>query len=285
MRLAALLLGFVFTLAAQDWKTAADLPGVDWMGVSPAQKQIALKVLRDLSCTCGCSMKTAQCRIEDPACSQSRGLAMIAVDAARQNKSEAAIRELIENSELARQARDHDRILLDPVEISVDGAPAKGPANAKITLVEFSDFQCPFCSVAVAKLNAVLQKYPNDVRLVFKQFPLDSHSTARFAAAAALAAHAQGKFWPLHDRMYAGFRQLSRENILGWAKELGLDPAKLAADADAPRTAAAVERDYLEGQKAGVEGTPTVFINGKKYQGALDLAAIGPVLEAELKGQ
>ncbi len=285
MRLPVAFLVCVFACTAQDWKSATDLPGVDWMGVSPAQKQIALKVLRDFSCTCGCSMKTAQCRIEDPPCSQSRGLAMIAVDAARQNKPEAAIRDLLENSQLARQARDRNRILLDPVQISIAGSPAKGPANAKITLVEFSDFQCPFCSVAVAKLNAVLQAYPNDVRLVFKQFPLDSHSAARFAAAAALAAHAQGKFWPLHDRMYAGFRQLSRENILGWAKEVGLDPAKLEADADAPRTAAAVDRDFMEGQKAGVEGTPTVFINGKKYQGALDLPAIGPVLEAELKSK
>jgi protein-disulfide isomerase len=281
---ALLLLLLLTSLAgAQDWRTAADLPGADWTGLPPRQKQAALQALREFDCTCGCGMKTAQCRIEDPPCAQSRELAAMAIEAAKQGKSEGAILDSLAGSPLARQARERNRILLDPVAIPIDGSPSKGPAGARITLVEFSDFQCPFCAAAVAKLNAVLKAYPNDVRLVFKQFPLDSHSKARFAAAAALAAHAQGKFWPLHDRMYAEFRRLTRENILAWAKELGLDAEKLAADAGAASTAAAVERDYADGEKAGVDATPTVFVNGKKYQGTLDLAAIGPVIEAELR--
>jgi protein-disulfide isomerase len=192
---------------------------------------------------------------------------------------------VLESSTLAQRAAMRSRTLLDPVEIPISNAPAKGPANARITLVEFSDFQCPFCSVAASKLNAVLQAYPRNVRLVFKQFPLESHSNAALAAAASLAAQAQGKFWPLHDKMYAEFRRISRPNILAWAKELGLDPVKFAADMDAPRTRAAVERDVSDGIKAGVEATPTVFINGKKYQGSLDLTALRAVIDVELRGR
>ena len=209
----------------------------------------------------------------------------MAVEAARQGKAEAEIRKVLEGSSLAIQARQRDRILLDPVEIPISGAPFKGPAAAKVTIVEFSDFQCPYCAVAVGKLNALLQAYPLDVRLVFKQFPLEIHSAAALAAAASLSAHSQGKFWPLHDRMYADFRHLSRANILEWAKELGLDLSSFQASMDSAKTKAAVQRDMNDGLRAGVQGTPTVFVNGKKYQGPLDVAAFRTVIEAELKGQ
>jgi protein-disulfide isomerase len=139
--------------------------------------------------------------------------------------------------------------------------------------------------VAVVKLNQLMQAYPHDVRLVFKQFPLEIHSAAELAAAAALAAHAQGKFWPLHDKMYAGFRQLSRANILAWAKEVGLNPVRFESDMDSAKTHAAIERDMDDGMRAGVQGTPTVFVNGKKYQGSLNLDVFRTVIEAELKGQ
>ena len=102
----------------------------------------------------------------------------------------------------------------------------RGPADARITIVEFSDFQCPYCAAAATKINDLMKQYPNDVKLVFKQFPLDIHGQARLAAQASLAAHAQGKFWELHDRMFANFRRLNRESILLWAKEAGVDAAR-----------------------------------------------------------
>jgi len=285
MRIAAGLMLVAVLGLAQDWRTASELPGVSWEGLSPAQKTAALNVIRGFDCTCGCNMKVAQCRIEDPPCGQSRALAAMAVAAAKQGKSEAGIRQVLEASNLVIQARQRNRILLDPVSIPIAGAPFKGPANAKVTIVEFSDFQCPYCAAAVAKLNALLQAYPHDVRLVFKEFPLERHSAAAMAAAAALSAQSQGKFWPMHDKMYAGFRRLNRANILGWAKELGLDPARFQAGLDSASTQAAVQRDLNEGLRAGVQGTPTVFVNGKKYQGSLDLNVFRTVIEAELKGQ
>jgi protein-disulfide isomerase len=285
MRIIAGLL-FVAALGfAQDWRTATELPGVSWDGLSPAQKTAALNVIRGFDCICGCNMKLAQCRIEDPPCGYSRALAAMAVEAAKQGKSEKGIRQVLEGSNLVIRARQRNRILLDPVEIPITGAPSKGPAEAKVTIVEFSDFQCPYCAVAVGKLNALLRAYPNDVRLVFKQFPLEIHSMAALAASAALSAHSQGKFWPMHDKMYAEFRRLSRSNILEWAKELGLDPAKFQASMDSAVTQTAVQHDMEDGIRAGVEGTPTVFVNGKKYQGSLDIDAFRTVIDAELKGQ
>jgi protein-disulfide isomerase len=271
---------------SQDWKTARELPGVSFEGLTADQKVVALNAMRAFDCTCGCSMKVAQCRVEDPPCSHSSALAAMAIAAAKAGKPEAEVLKVLEESNLAKAAKQRNRILLDPVEIPIAGSPSKGPAQAKITLVEFSDFQCPYCAIAVGKIYEVLNAYPRDVRLVFKQFPLEEiHSTAALAAAAALSAQAQGKFWPLHDKMYSEFRQLSRANILAWSKDLGIDPVKLQAGMDSPATHAAVERDINEGLQAGVQGTPTVFVNGKKYQGSLDFDAFRTVIEAELKGQ
>jgi protein-disulfide isomerase len=279
MKLAlTLCLGLLLT-AQEPWRTATDLPGVNFTGLSAAQKKQVLTVLRESSCPCGCQMQLARCRVEDPACGQSTALAKLAVEAAKSGKDVA--REIAESA-LVKAAANRNRVLLDPVAIATEGAPFKGPATAKITLVEFSDFQCAFCIRAVGQLNEVLKAYPNDVRLVYKQFPLDSHSQARVAAQASLAAHAQGKFWPLHDRMYAQSRLINRARILAWAKELDLDLPKFTAVLDAKATSQSVERDIDEGNRIGVEGTPTLFINGKKYQGSLDPGVLIPLLAKEM---
>ena len=269
-------------MLAQDWKSATELPGVDFTGVSAAKKAEVLQVLREFGCPCGCPMQLAQCRVEDPACSQSTTLATVAVDAAKAGKD---IRKALAASPLIKSAGDRNRMLLDPVQISIAGSPAKGPANAKITIVEFSDFQCPYCIKAIGHLDAALKAFPKDVRLVYKHFPLESHGQARMAAQASLAAEQQGKFWPMHDRLYAQSRQISRMNVLNWAKELGMDMPKFVAALDSAAVKGQVDRDVKEGDRIGVQGTPTVFVNGKKYQGALDPGVFLPVLTKELTGQ
>ncbi len=279
MKLVVLLL-LGLTLAAQEkWRLATDLPGVDFKGLTAAQKQKVLVALREAGCPCGCQMQLARCRVEDPACGQSTELARIAVAAIRAGED---IKSALANSPYVKAAASRNRVLLDPVKIAIDGAPSKGPADARITLVEFSDFQCPFCIRAVGQLEAVLKAYPQDVRLVYKQFPLDNHGQARVASQASLAAHAQGKFWLLHDRMYAQSRQINRANILMWAKELGLEMGSFTLAMNATATSQAVEQDLAEGGRIGVEGTPTLFINGKKYQGSLDPEVLLPILAKEL---
>jgi len=277
----SLLLGGTVFLWAQDWQTATDLPAVDFTGLSVPLKNRALHAMRAEDCSCSCGMKLAECRVKDPNCAYSRGMTASIVDSIKAGKSEAAA---IADAKASRFGhRPEPKLLDDPVPIPTIGSPVMGPENARITLVEFSDFQCPYCSKAVEKINAVLKAYPKDVKLIFKQFPLDSHSQAQISAQAALAAHEQGKFWQLHDKMFANRTTLSRKNILAWAGQLGIDIKRFEADMDSPATTKTVARDLADGEKAGVEGTPTLFINGQRYNGDLGLDAIRPVIEGEFK--
>jgi protein-disulfide isomerase len=148
-------------------------------------------------------------------------------------------------------------------ELPVLNSPVKGPANAPVTFTVFSDFQCPYCSRLVPFLDQVLASNPATVRVVFKQFPLRMHNMALPAALASLAARDQGKFWPMHDLLFANSGQLSDEKIRSLAQQAGLDLARFDRDRNAPRLRDEVLRDQGLGQQAGVQGTPTVFINGK----------------------
>lgn len=148
-------------------------------------------------------------------------------------------------------------------ELPVLNSPAKGGADAPVTLTVFSDFQCPYCSRVVPFVDEVLAKNPGKVRIVFKQFPLRMHNFALPAALASLAAREQGKFWPMHDLLFANFNQLSEEKIRALAKEAGLDLARFDKDRTAQKLRDEVLRDQGLGQQAGVQGTPTVFLNGK----------------------
>jgi protein-disulfide isomerase len=222
-------------------------------------------------------MKMAQCRVEDPGCSVSRGLAGVIADAIKSGKKE--------NEALAAAAASKytPKLLSPPVLIPTDGAPVTGPANARITLVEFSDFQCPYCAKAVGRIDAVLKAYPTQVRLIFKQFPLSNHPQASISAAAAVAAHQQGKFWEMHNALFANREKLSRKTILELAANLKLDMKRFTTDLDSPQIKEVVKRDAADGDKADVDSTPTVFINGQKYNGSLEFDAIKPVIDAELK--
>lgn len=280
MRLVVLALMLASALSAQSWQSAKDVPGVDLIGLNPDQRSAALKILREESCNCGCMMKIGECRFKDPQCGYSRALAAAVVKDLKAGKSIDSIREML--VERAKQAPAARKVLEDPVPIPTAGDPSRGPANAKVTIVEFSDFQCPYCSLAAPKMVALANAYPNNVRLVFKQFPLDMHSRARSAARASLAAHAQGKFWPMHDRLFANFRHLTDENILKFAGESGLDMAKFKADLASNKFDTVVDREVEQGLQAGVMGTPTIFINGKRYNGATEPEILKPIIEAEL---
>ena len=261
-----------------DWKKVDAPPGVDFSGLSKAQRGAVLAVIRSEPCACGCEMKVAECRVKDPACGNSRRLASFAIRDAAAGKAESAIR-----ADLDKYKKEPPPVLEAPVKLSIAGAPFKGPAEAKVTIVEFSDFQCPYCAKAAVEAAQVVQKFPKDVKLVFKQFPLEDHSQAALAAEASLAAQAQGKFWPLHDRMYANFRQINRANIFTWATQAGLDMTRFKADLDSHKYAARVHAEEQEGEVAGVEGTPTFFINGKRFNGVFEVSAIAPIIADELK--
>jgi protein-disulfide isomerase len=200
------------------------------------------------------------------------------VTMASSGKSKEAVRE-----ELLKFAAAPENLLDDPIKIATDGDPVRGPASAKVTIVEFSDFQCPYCAKATVEVTQILNKYPKDVRFLFKQFPLDIHSQAAVAAEASLAAQAQGKFWEMHDKLYANFRSISRVNILAWAREVGLDVTRFKTDLDSHKYLARVTAEEKQGEDAGVVGTPTFYINGKKLNSSFEFAIIEPVIQAEMK--
>jgi protein-disulfide isomerase len=277
-RAGLLLLLAVLCFAEEAWQTAATLPGVDLSGLSPAAQKAALAILRSEGCNCGCNQKIAECRMKDQSCGTSRRLAGFVIQELNAGKSAEVAR-----ADLHKFAAEPPPVLEKPVKLSIAGDPMKGPADARVTVVEFSDFQCPYCAIAVGEANKLLQKFPKDVRLVFKQFPLDIHSQAAMAAEAALAAQAQGKFWELHDRMYANYRAISAPRILAWGQEIGLDMNRFRADLTGRKYAARVAAEEQEGEKAGVEGTPTFFLNGKRFNGVFDLETVAPLVAEELK--
>jgi protein-disulfide isomerase len=265
-----------------DWMRETNLPALKTAGLNAEQKAALLKLLREESCSCPCTMKVAECRVKDPACRDSRSLATIAADEFRSGKSATQVRALFRNTAELKARRE--ALANAPVEIPIGNSPVKGPANARVTIVEFSDFQCPYCRVAAKKAYDVLALFPNDVRLVFKQFPLDeSHPQAVLAAEASLAANAQGKFWPLHDKMFANPRIISKDKVIAWAGELGMDVAKFTQDITTGKYKAQVNKEKMEGVNAGVSGTPTFYMNGRLVQGDIEPAEMKPLIEAELK--
>jgi protein-disulfide isomerase len=268
-------------LLAQEWKTATNLPGVDFSSLSPKEKAEALKILREEGCSCGCGMKMAQCRMEDPACSYSSGLASVVVQALKDGKTPDQAIQMARTSKFG--AQHEAEVLEDPVKIPVAGSPVTGPMDAAVTIVEFSDFQCPYCIQAVPELEAMLKVYPKQVKLIFKEFPLEIHSDAYRAATAALAAQKQGKFWEMHYALFDHHDNLSLQSILKIAQDLKLDIPRLQKDMESKEIHDVVAKDLQDGTTAGVEGTPTIFVNGQRYNGKIQLAQLRQLVEAELK--
>ena len=168
------------------------------------------------------------------------------------------------------------------VEVAATG-PAKGPANAPVTIVEFSDFQCPFCSRVNPTLAQVREKYGDKVRIVFRQFPLSFHQQAQKAAEASLCAADQGKFWELHDAMFADPQALGVDQLKTKAAGLGVNAEQFNQCLDSGKHAATVQADLKAGSEAGVNGTPAMFINGRFVNGAVPFEQITPIIDDELR--
>lgn len=172
---------------------------------------------------------------------------------------------------------------LEPIRVEVaTTGPSKGPANAPVTIVEFSDFQCPFCSRLTPTLKQVEEKYGDKVRIVFRQYPLPFHQNAQKAAEASLCAADQGKFWEMHDAMFAHQDALGVDQLKAKAAELGLNAEQFNSCLDSGKTAATIQADMKEGSSAGVNGTPAIFINGRFISGAVPLEQITSVIDDEL---
>jgi protein-disulfide isomerase len=171
-----------------------------------------------------------------------------------------------------------------PVRVDTSGSPAQGPEDAKVTMVEFVDFECPFCGrYARDTLPQLRRDYGDRVRYVSRQFPLDIHPNAPGAARAAVCAHEQGRYWQLHDLLFARQEALGSRNLAGYVREAGLDMSRYSTCLRSAATRARVERDLEDGRRYGVTGTPTFFIDGRVIRGAQPYAQFKAQLDAALE--
>jgi predicted DsbA family dithiol-disulfide isomerase len=188
---------------------------------------------------------------------------------------------------IARLYRDYEvKSFIEPERtlVATEGQPSKGPAGAPVTLVEFADFECPYCGSLFPTLQKIEADYKDKLRVVYVQFPLVSiHSHAEKAAEASLCANEQGKFWQMHDAMFSDQANLTVDDLKQKAAHLDLNGEKFNACLDGGKSLAEIRSDLTEGVQAGVSGTPAMFINGRFLQGSVPYGEIQKLIEDELR--
>ena len=202
---------------------------------------------------------------------------------------------MLKNQKIADAQRDYlkglrkkygVKTLLEPprLEVSLDDDASKGPAKAPVTIVEFSDYQCPYCSRAETTVQEVLKKYGDKIRFVYRDYPLPFHQNANIAAQASECAKDQGKFWEMHNAMFANQAKLAQADLIETAGGIaGIDKEKFKACLESGKFKDEVQKDANDGQKYGVSGTPTFFINGIPMVGARDVNSFAEIIDSELE--
>jgi protein-disulfide isomerase len=266
-----------------EWLTENDIgASAVFAGLTSSQRYLALKVLNTKPCDCGCPHGSiAKCKKEDPACPVAPSEIETAVREARAGKTYDEIFAAVAHPAVMPAAQSPGQAKTYKALFPA-GTPSRGPKTAKVTVVEFSDFQCPFCGRVEPALKQVEDTYGNDVRIVWRNIPLPFHEHAMDAAEAALAADAQGKFWPMHDKLFANQGALDRASIDKYASDVGLDMAKFKAAMDHHASKPRIDADMKDGAAAGVNSTPSFFINGQMLAGAQPFSEFKRVIDAEL---
>ena len=182
------------------------------------------------------------------------------------------------------RAENQVKVMLEAPQIASAGHPTAGSKDAPVTIIEFSDFQCPYCRAAQNSLRQVREKYGDKVKLVYMDFPLGFHPHAMDAARAAQCASDQDKFWQYHDALFANQVKLNPPDLKATAAKLGLNTKQFDACFDKGKHDAAIRNDLAQGKSLGVTGTPTFFINGRELVGAQPLTKFSEIVDQELAG-
>jgi protein-disulfide isomerase len=251
--------------------------GADTSQLNREQRQRAAEIMRREYCYLGCSRTIARCLEASQPRRTARRLAGYVVRQVLAGRPNEQISLGIQRRALSAQP-------LETVTIDLSQAQCIGPSNASVTVVEYADFECPFCRVISPILHRLVNQMNPNVRLCFKHFPVRGHSHAIPTALASLAASRQGMFWQMHDALYASAPRLEEAHIVAAARQAGIqDMQRWGRDrGDRQSFIPIIEADKLEGLRNGVRGTPTIFVNGKEYLGRKDEAELRDRFEEEL---
>jgi protein-disulfide isomerase len=256
--------------AAQD---TTPPPGVDISKLDEFQKKVFFRIGNSETSICGQAQSLIQSAkaAKDP-CRRSLNALRYVARLVEQGFTDSEVSEAI-----AKRYR-----VAAPKAIDVTKAPMKGNPAAKVTLVEFADYECPHCKRLQPVLRQVLDEFHDDVKVYFKHYPLPQHTNARLAAEAAVAAQNQGKFWQFQDKLWDKQDELGPAQIEKIAKESGLDLAKFRQDMDSQQVKAQVQKDRADGQSLGLQATPTLYIDGREYTDPKDTESLREWIKEEL---
>jgi protein-disulfide isomerase len=238
------------------------LPGVDTSALTPREKKEWSTYVGELLAPCSdAPVSIAQCVLEKRKCAKCLPAAKYILKGVRDGMSQ----EQIEKSYHGRFDADKIR------SVDVGNSPAKGPVGASVTVIEFADFECPYCAMMAPVIEQVWQQRSQEMRFVYKFMPLSGHPHGEPAARAAIAALDQGKFWEMHDKLFANRDHLEQSDIDGYAKDLGLDLNRFHADMQSQATTDRIAIDRKEADSLDVKGTPTIYVNGREFDIHQDL--------------
>ncbi len=249
-----------------------EIPGIDLADLSSTERESFWALANEELSTCGepyslavCARDRRPCRTCSPAL---RFLARMVRDGRSRDEASEQLRLRYSASNAA--------------QVNTTGAPSHGAADAPVTLVEFSDYECPHCAHAIPVIQQVEHDFPGRLRVVHMNFPLSGHTHAMAAARAALAAGRQGKFWEMHALLFTNQRALETADLARYATQLGLDMARFRADIASPEIDAAIAATRREGERLEISGTPTIYINGRRYELPIERPMLRDWIQEEL---
>lgn len=193
-----------------------------------------------------------------------------------------AMETYVQESQQRQAEAEMEEMFKNPVKVDVGQSPVKGPADAKVTVIEFSDFECPYCKRGADTVEQILKAYPKEVKVAFKHLPLPFHKNAMPAAKASIAAQKQGKFWEFHDVLFNNQKSLGQDFFEKTAANLKLDVEKFKKDMNDPETEKQVKADMELAQKHGIQGTPGFFVNGVAVKGAYPFDHFKKIIDKHL---
>jgi protein-disulfide isomerase len=239
------------------------LPGIDTGSFTPRERREFSAVVTSLKAPCaGIDKSIAACVTEKASCAMCQPAAKFVWRAVRDGVPREQAEKLF-----------HQRFDADQVKnVPIDESPVSGPDAAPVTLIEFADFECPFCGVVYPRLEKLQEEFKGKLRVVYKFYPLPSHPHGEAAARAGAAAQKQGKFWPMHHKLFENQKTLEPSDIERFAKEAGLDLPKFRADLGSQPITDRIARDKKLADDLQIKGTPTIFINGRLHDPSSDLS-------------